>query len=421
MDMTKTHGADTREAGGRMSVWLICMALVSLPSGCHWLIREPLPRDPPPGPSCPGGPHCGIDKALMAGIPDPDTNCPTGNCDPGGSGNAKGIYTAEGGNYCFEAMGEKYFCPEAFTNTAEGVVLDVRYLNDASRVVQTRVHGKLAASPNQPVEVLAITSDRTGLAIKYRIQGGRVVYTATGEGLGKLLLGLDYLVMGSGTGSMRIYYELRFTAHQPPEPRLETKDKVHRYRLEYRDSKESLDWLQHCALDGKGPAVAFFQGGRVSGVTASVAVDPNVTTMGCEQGSIVTCLAWGYTPWVPDTGVWDETRDYVYRSCLQAKRAAYFVGKGDFQSYTAKGTEIVLWDQYGSGDGQPVERVEALWSPHGAVCFNQENRRRPDADAWKGQDPGDLNTHGVGPCTSNDFTLQGKVFTGLPPASLAKP
>jgi hypothetical protein len=132
-------------------------------------------------------------------------------------------------------------------------------------------------------------------------------------------------------------------------------------------------------------------------------------------------MAWGYTPWEPSTGVRDEVRDYVYRSCLQAKRAAYFVGKGDFRSYTETGTKIEKWDQYHSGEGKPVERIEALWSPHGAVCFNKENRRKPQAEAWKGQDPNNLNTYGVGPCASTDFTLDGKLFTGLPPDAVAKP
>ena len=85
-----------------MGTWLIGMALATVASGCWWGVRQPLPEEPTlPGPvkTCPGGPNCGIKRSLLE---EPiDENCPTGNCDPGGSGNAKGIYTAEGGNYCF--------------------------------------------------------------------------------------------------------------------------------------------------------------------------------------------------------------------------------------------------------------------------------------------------------------------------------
>ncbi|MFY0564386.1 ADYC domain-containing protein [Archangium lansingense] len=419
MDTTKTHGADTREVSGKMSVWLVCMALVTVASGCggcQQMIREPFPMDPTGSIStCPGGPTCGISKALMEEVEEPD--CPTGNCDPGGSGNARGIYTIEGGNYCFVAKGQQHFCPEAFINTPEGVMLDVRYLTQ-SGVIRTQVRGRLEAN-TQRVDVLAITSDRTELAIKYRVQGEQEVKVAKGDDLSKLILRLDTMPMRSGDTGVPILYELRFTAYKPPG-REATTDKVHRYELEYRDVRADTEWAQHCEKDGLGAVVSFLQGERVSGVNASVKLDPNVTTMGCEKGSIVTCLAWGYTPWEPSTGVRDETRDYVFRSCLQAKRAAYFVGKGNTKSYTQSGTEIFKWDQYAYGDGNAVERVEALWSPQGAVCINKENVRK--LEAWgQPQDPKMLNTYGVGPCTSKDFTVEGKLFTGIRPEALAKP
>ncbi|WNG54988.1 hypothetical protein F0U59_09530 [Archangium gephyra] len=418
METAKTQRVGTREGSGRWPAWLICAALVTVASGCGACQQVIRPAEPTgPGMTCPGGPLCGIVQALMDPIPD---NCPTGNCDPGGSGNAKGIYTVEGGNYCFEAMGEQYFCPEAFINTAAGVVLDVRYLNNAKSVIKTQVHGRLAANPNKPVDVLAIHSDRSELSIKYRVQGDSTEHIAKGADLSKVILTLRSLAMGGGDASPLVSYEMKFSGYKAPEPDAKT-DRVHRYKLEYRDVSFGQGWRQHCAKDGAGTVVAFLPGERVSGMNGSVKLDANVTTMGCEKGSVVTCMAWGYTPWEPSTGVRDEVRDYVYRSCLQAKRAAYFVGKGDFRSYTETGTKIEKWDQYHSGEGTPVERIEALWSPHGVVCFNKENRRKPQAEAWKGQDPNNLKTYGVGPCTSKDFTLEGKLFTGLPPTSGAQP
>ncbi|WNG27839.1 hypothetical protein F0U62_30395 [Cystobacter fuscus] len=417
MDTTKTHGMETREVGGRRWFWLLGMALATVASGCWWGVRQPLPEETP-GPinTCPGGPHCGIKQSLLETI---DENCPTGDCDPGGSGNAKGIYTAEGGNYCFMVRDRPFFCPEAFINTPTGVLLEMRYLDQPLRLVQPKVRGKLAAN-SKPVEVLAINGDRTELSIKYRVEGETKESIAKGDSLSTLVLGLESLITGTGDASPIMNYELRFSAHQPPKPDATT-DKVHRYKLEYREALPGANWVRHCQADAGGAVVSFLQGQRVSGVNASVKLDPQVTSMGCEQGSLVTCLAWGFTPWDSSTGLRDETRDYVYRSCLQAKRAAYFVGHRDFKSYTKKGTKIEKWDQYASGDGKPVERIEALWSPQGAVCFNPENRRRPDAEAWAGQDSEHLKTYGVGPCASKDFSTEGKLFTGIPPEALAKP
>ncbi|AKJ00727.1 hypothetical protein ATI61_120126 [Archangium gephyra] len=407
MDTTKTHGVDTREGSGRMSAWLICMALVTVASGCGACQQVIRPADPTTGPvsTCPGGPTCGIDKALIAGITVTD-ECPTGNCDPGGNGNAKGLYTAEGGNYCFLAGGQQHFCPEAFIHRPKGLMLAIRYLNGVFGVIEYPVTARLA-SDSTPVFLTAVEGNRTQLTLKYKQNG--VEHTLTGDDVSKVILSLGSMPMGHGDATQFISYDMRFVTDQKAKTE---KDGVHRYRLNYREIRPGTAWLRHCAGDDE-TVVSFLPGQRVSGSTGYVKDDATVTTMGCEQGSIVTCLAWGYTPWDPATGLRDETRDYVFQSCLQAKRAAYFVGKGDWRSYTKRNTKIFRRDQYGFGKPQDsIDRVEALWSPLGAVCFNKENRRRPKADAWLGQNPDNLKTYGVGPCTPEDFTLQGKVFTG---------
>ncbi len=421
METTKTHRAETGEARGFRSAWFICLALVTVASGCGGCLQQ-IPNLPDPGSSglgsgCPGGPTCDIVQSILAQEID-DPKCPAGNCDPGGSGNAKGIYTAEGGNYCFIAVGDKFFCPETFTNTSTGVVLDMRRLDSPLTVLQTPVTGKLEANPNQLVDVLAITSDRTELAIRYRLKPvlGKPLpaeQVAKGEDLKKLILHLGALAKGSGDASPLVGYDLKFVK----EPGVT--NGVHRYKLSYQELSLGApkDWIPHCKEDGAN-TISFLQERKVNGLTASVKRDPNVTSMGCEKGSIVTCLDWGYTPWNASGG-WDDQREYVFRSCLQAKRAAYFVGNGNYQSYTKPGTKIIKWDQYASGGDKPTPEelaklaphIEALWSPRGAVCFNPQNRRRTEPEVWPGQDPKNLNTYGVGPCTSADFTEAGKIFT----------
>jgi hypothetical protein len=390
-------------------------------SGCAGCLQEirnlPDPGSGDLGSGCPGGPTCGIVQSLLdQQIIDP--KCPAGNCDPGGTGNAKGIYTAEGGNYCFIAVGDKYFCPEAFINTPTGVVLDMRLLNSPLAVLQTVVSGRLEAKPQQLVDVLAITSDRTELAIKYRLKAepGKPVppeQVAKGKDLEKLILHLGAKSKGSGDANPVVGYDLKFVK----EPGV--KNGVHRYKLTYQELSLNApkDWIPHCGEDAAS-TVSFLQGRRVNGLSASIKRDDNVTTMGCEMGSIVTCLDWGYTPW-NDSGGWDDKREFVFRSCLQAKRAAYFVGRGNYQSYTKPNTKIIKWDQYAFGGDKLTKEeqaklaphIEALWGPHGAVCFNPQNRRREDKDVWPGQDQKNLNTYGLGPCTPADFTTEGKIFT----------
>ncbi|WP_375770897.1 ADYC domain-containing protein [Archangium gephyra] len=422
METTKTHRVETGEARGRGAAWFICLALVTVASGCGGCLKQ-VPDLPDPGPDlgsgCPGGPNCGIVQSLLEEEID-DPKCPPGGCDPGGSGNAKGIYTAEGGNYCFIAVGDKFFCPETFTNTPTGVVLAMRHLDSPLTVLQTAVTGKLEANPNQLVDVLAITSDRTELSIRYRLKPvlGKPLpaeQVAKGEDLTKLILHLGTMAKGSGDASPLVGYDLKFVKEEG------VKNGVHRYKLTYQEHSniagDSLVWIPHCKEDGAN-TISFLQGRRVNGLTASVKRDDNATSMGCEKGSIVTCLDWGYTPW-NDSGGWDDQREFVFRSCLQAKRAAYFVGKGNYQSYTKPGTKIIKWDQYASGGDKLTKEeqaklaphIEALWGPHGAVCFNPQNRRREDPDLWPGQDPKKLDTYGVGPCTSADFTPEGKIFT----------
>ncbi|HEX5749579.1 MAG TPA: ADYC domain-containing protein [Archangium sp.] len=407
METTKTRRVGTREAGGRWTAWFICMALVTVASGCGACQQVIRPTDPGTGPvsACPGGPTCGIDKALLAGITVTD-ECPTGNCDPGGNGNAKGLYTAEGGNYCFMAGDQRLFCPEAFIHRPKGLMLAIRYLNGAFSVIEYPVSARLAAD-SSPVYLLAVEGDRTQLTIKYRLND--VAYTLTGDDVSKVILSLSSMPMGHGDATQLISYDMRFFTDQKEKT---AKDGVHRYTLKYRELRPGSTWQRHCAGDDE-TVVSFLPRLRVSGRTGYVKDDATVTTMGCEQGSIVTCLAWGYTPWAPATGVLDETRNYVFQSCLQAKRAAYFVGKGDWRSYTKRGTKIFRRDQYGFARPQDsIDRVEALWSPLGAVCLNTKNRRRPTAEPWLGQNPNNLKTYGVGPCTPEDFTLQGKIFTG---------
>ncbi|WP_253977612.1 ADYC domain-containing protein [Myxococcus dinghuensis] len=196
-------------------------------------------------------------------------------------------------------------------------------------------------------------------------------------------------------------------------PRLGASTRVRGYDVRYREV--TGPWRPHCDLKGviasDRDATSFLPRLRINSVNAAVESVPTWTTIGCGSGAIVTCLDWGYVPWNPDTGVYDPLRSHLFGSCLQAKRAAYFVGRGDLKSYTRNGTRINKRDQFGLGrnaNGQVEElrTLEALWSPQGAVCLNPENRRVPDIALPTGM-------RGVPPCARPPrWTPTGKLATG---------
>ena len=87
-------------------------------------------------------------------------------------------------------------------------------------------------------------------------------------------------------------------------------------------------------------------------------------------------MVWGYRPWEADPSHADQA-NYLYGSCLQAKRAAYFADFGDYKSYTVAGTPLSVQDIDGIMNAGSMPGVEAIWSPTGAVCFSPSYRRGP--------------------------------------------
>jgi hypothetical protein len=404
---------------------MAALALVLAASGCHWF-RGSLPpgggnnpgnppRNPPGDPGNPGTSEplptngCSPGACDAPKVVEPTMiDCPTGSCDPENP-NGQGIYTVEEGNYCFLAIEDQRFCPESFVNVPEGVALEFR---DRARPLVIRRRTLLArfqdapGSPLQDVKLLGIRADRSQLTFEYSFSDGKT-HTATGADLNKFTFGINSLETG-GAANLRFSYEMKLS----PDPKEKSDKGVYRYEVRYRDvSTGPEDWVWHCQGKGAKDAssvVSFLPQARVSGLSAYVSKDPKVVTMACETGAIATCMNWGYAPWDAQTGQFDDNRDYVFRSCLQAKRAAYFVGKGDNKSYTLNGTKIALRDQYGI-KSEKVAHLEAIWSPEGAVCINKENLRQGKA-VW-GETPPD--TRGVGPCgTPPEWSVPGKLATG---------
>ncbi|GEN12104.1 hypothetical protein SAMN05443572_111231 [Myxococcus fulvus] len=429
----------------RMRSWLLCLLMLFLApgvSGCCALFPgskscvkpTPPPGEPDPNESLPVR-DCSVETCELGGRARPLTpwECPTGqpNCQPPET-NGLGIYIVEGGNYCFVVDGSPRFCPEAFEN----VPASASFPQPSVRLMgrdPTRSGGRLSGytvsgllqNPQAPgagegVRIHSIQATGTQLTVNYCslsgpcLDRGTQVHSLRGEELHRLKL-VMLLPADDGGGPRRaVILELAVT------PRADASARVHGYDVLYREYGTGLPWLNHCAPRGvtapdRDPT-SFLPGLRINSVNAAVEPVSAWTTIGCESGAIVTCLDWGYAPWSPDTGGYDVLRGYVFGSCLQAKRAAYFVGRGDLASYTRNGTRIARRDEFGLGRSannhvEELRTLEALWSPQGAVCLNPENRRVPDMLLPEG-------LRGVPPCASPPtWTPTGKLATGrLSPA-----
>ncbi len=431
---TPTKQEPAQAAGARWEfAWsrYVAVALMAVPaSGCCWInpkwceaahppVVEPIPSpgsDPLPVNDCSAS-DCTVNQSRAALVGE---DCPTGQCDPDGGPNGLGIYIQEGSNYCLpDDSGRPRFCPEALVGTGTGVVLKVRDTFFGNKLYDAEVTAiRQAPGTATPVDItgLRIRAGNSAFTVNGSISGSP--YTAQGLELDQVQLKIFFWADPiSGDVAVPLYY--RMTVKLSPDDRTAIRDTVpedahHLWRYEVAFRRETgSTWIRHCvdALPGGGTQeslTSFLPAREVNGMNAGVRPDSNVTTMACASGAIATCLKWGYQPW-DAAGRPDEQREYVYRSCLQAKRAAYFVGRGDLRSYTATGTLIRRRDQFGfgrntAGTVDEIPFLEAIWSPQGAECLNVENRRRRDIAI--------RNTYGVPACNPVRWTQEGKLATG---------
>lgn len=289
-----------------------------------------------------------------------ERDCPTGSCnDPS---NTSGIYVAEGSGYCIPAMRGVYFCPQGFRNEAGGAyltgqrLLDPNVWPDPPDNLALRVLGTYRGVP---VEVKAIMADNTTGALVAYVTWGTEELRLEGDQVLDLQLRFN---------SQELAFSLRFRSRAE-------ENKIWVHETEYQLPTSPAVWKNYCQ-DGSGKA-AFLPEKVVHSISAKVDTDKYSTTMACVTGAISGCMAWGYRPWEADPSKADHA-NYLYGSCLQAKRAAYFTDFGDYKSYTIAGTQLTVVDTDGiMNASSPMPGVEAIWSPSGAVCFSPSYRRGP--------------------------------------------
>jgi hypothetical protein len=277
-------------------------------------------------------------------------DCPTGNCgDP--TSNGKGLFIDEHSSYCIPFSPARFFCPEVFTNIPGG---GVELIGPDTGSVETKRILMMGHWKGIPVQVVSISADSLGVVVT--VNTGYKVRQLTGAALADL-------VLTSTQGEIPLTLRINFS---------HSENSVGLYQVEY-SLDSSISWQSYCA-DGTGTA-AFLPLRSVHNVTGKMTASPSAVTMACRTGAIATCIVWGYKPWEAAPG--NEARaDFLYGSCLQAKRAAYFVKYGDFNSYTVPGTPLALQDK-DSVMNALMPGAEALWSPNGAACLSPQFRRIP--------------------------------------------
>lgn len=289
------------------------------------------------------------------------SGCTSAHCtDPT---NGQGIYIANGFAYCIWISRETYFCPEYFSQSISGTQLTGQTINSLGETITPAVTFAVRGRRlGLPVDVLRIGLHGQDLVIAYTDAGG--YHEASGNDLDGLELDLK--------SPSQVAFSLRF---RPTA----LDNGVLLYQAEY--SIESAPAWKPTCQDGTG-TVAFLPERKVHPVTAKVEVDKDsqVVTMACRSGAIATCMVWGYRPHEQTDKDRQAMLDIAYASCLQAKRAAYFVQSGDYSSYTTEGTHIEVQDVYGIMNGS-MPGVEAVWGPEGARCFSPAYRRIPNPGA----------------------------------------
>jgi ADYC domain-containing protein len=289
-----------------------------------------------------------------------------------GPENGLGIYVVAKGNYCFNDGEVGSFCPETFVNISpSGLRLRLREPGALLTTREASLAGRLVppgGGPAQPVDLVRMRADQSKLELGIKGTTDPTDHIASDDELDRLEV-LVSVTLGESPYPLAL---LRWKPAGAPGP-----DGLLHYEPSYRSVNSTPnDWVPLCVADTGQPRSVFLGGITVDGLTAEVGDDASATTMACETGAIDACMVWGYTPWNPKANS-KVASNYLFGTCLQAKRAAYFIGHGDPETYTQSGTEIFLRDPFGIQTYE-VDPLEALWSPRGAECLNPEHLRRPE-------------------------------------------
>jgi hypothetical protein len=348
--------------------------------------------------------NCDQPKDCQVTDPGLMPTCTPGWCSPG-KPNGRGIYIVKNGKFCFGEEGKPQFCPSHFVNQQNSVFLMSRLADDPTIEVPARVTlHPIPFVPKAP-RLVRFEAQGSNLMVFYETPPLLGVKLATPKELATMQFEVEFFDPASGEYLPMFRYSMRLKPRKNNAP---DADGVHRYEMTFRRPGTVDPWAPGCTSpQGAALDTSFLGGLKVDPDNADVS-PAQVTTMSCETGAIDTCLSWGYKPWQTELTGDPQTSLYLFRTCLQAKRAAYFVGFGDPSSYTTEGVEIYRRDPFGI-NVEPYDKLEALWSPRGALCLNREHVRLGDVGLLPGTHLGKLL-----PCDPLHWTPGGKIATALP-------
>jgi ADYC domain-containing protein len=364
---------------------------------------------------------CENGSCQIEALPDLDlaTGCPVGTSCGGGSENGLGIYTSKTAQYCFSIGLQASVCPESFINTESVVAVQapatgasggqpgsskvkLRYWLDDSGGDGFDLSGysqddatmpsvgvgaslfDLASGQMTPVILVSIKSDQGRLSVTYT-KGQTTNVATTREELQQLRFRVEVATPAYTFSSVEMRIEPDGDPATSVLPRYKVFVTPYWTEIPALLDQPGQEIVLCRGSDGTGLPASFLGGKTVSGINARVTENKDAVTIGCQTGSIDTCMdmgataKWHYAPWNP-AATEPQSGDYLFATCLQAKRAAYFVGSGDPRSFTTDGTELQLRDPFGihTDDISGTAALEAVWSPHGAVCLNPGNARHPE-------------------------------------------
>ena len=147
-------------------------------------------------------------------------------------------------------------------------------------------------------------------------------------------------------------------------------DPITLYDVEFLDRRTG-QWEALCNPGPFGLALAVPVAGNWSRDGRFLPRDDGRFTFSCTSGAHVKCLRMGYAPWMigPD----GESLAPYHQACTRMMRADYC---GIGQPFTVAGRTIQIIDRRNASAGGAIERLEAIWGEHGAICVRRP--RVPD-------------------------------------------
>lgn len=315
---------------------------------------------------------------AVGGGPIVDVRCPDpANCTVS---NGTGVYFAEGGSAGIQPP--MSFMITHFLNTGSSVRVQGRYFDITTDHWRTLAQpGQVTAkyppaTPGTPGATLDVVSvSETGTVPTWTLRDPNplrhVVTTVSGDQLRDLTLIVNFT-----TTSGNLEFGLVFNEPPVDHPDQPVRPVVS-FPMRWTGVTEPIPGDSYChaapppgsTQPGPADSVVFQQGIEVDPVTGAVKRDAGSVTLSCYLGAPATVYRWGY-----DHRNADPASNFYFDAGIQMKRASYCANAN---YWTASGTGIQMADDRLNRD-LPIRRLEAWWSPSGAICLNFDNRRHPE-------------------------------------------